>query len=71
MYQETLTQLAIHLVAPQPLSEKSRAYILQSIGEKFGAEMQVEFTYLEELAPLPSGKHLLTINNVSADNLAR
>jgi phenylacetate-CoA ligase len=65
VYQSGPTRLRMHLVTPGELREASRHYILRAIGEKFGEEMEVEFVYVDEIGPLPSGKHLLTINETS------
>jgi phenylacetate-CoA ligase len=65
IYQSAPTRLRMHLVTPGELKEASRAYVLRAIAEKFGDEMQVEFVRVDEIGPLPSGKHLLTINETS------
>jgi phenylacetate-CoA ligase len=65
VYQSGPTRLRMQLVAPAGLAESSREYILKAIAGKFGQEMQVEFVLVDEIAPLPSGKHLLTINETS------
>jgi hypothetical protein len=60
-------KLRMHLVVPRELSEQSRGYVLESIAKKFGEEMQVDFVYVDRLEPLPSGKHLLTVNETRND----
>ena len=71
IHQESPLKLRMYLVAPRELSEQSRGYVLESIAKKFGEEMRVEFVYVDGLEPLPSGKHLLTVNETLRDATGR
>jgi phenylacetate-CoA ligase len=68
VYQSGPTRLRVHLVTAgglAELKESSKAYVLRAIAAKFGEEMEVEFVHVDEIGPLPSGKHLLTVNETS------
>jgi phenylacetate-CoA ligase len=67
VYQSSPTRLRLHLVTAsgRGLRESSKAYVLGAIAGKFGEGMDVEFVHVDEIGPLPSGKHLLTVNETS------
>ena len=65
IHQTGAKTLRVVLVAAPAFGEGSRHYVLEAIAQKFGDEMEVEFEYVDEIPPLPSGKHLLTINETS------
>jgi phenylacetate-CoA ligase len=68
VHQSSPTQLRLHLViagGAKGLREASKAYVLAAIAGKFGEDMQVEFVHVDEIGPLPSGKHLLTVDETS------
>ena len=65
IHQTGAKTLRVVLVAAPAFGEGSRRYVLEAIAQKFGDEMEVEFEYMDEIPPLPSGKQLLTINETS------
>jgi phenylacetate-CoA ligase len=63
--QKTLDQLVVRLVQNDEIPQSQLNEILQAIRYTFGNNVEVEFSFMNEIPPLPSGKHSYIISELN------